>query len=348
MTRTVLTAAMVAAAMLATAMPAGAQPQELVVSSFGGAWTENHQKFVIEPFEKKYGVKVRLVTGYSADIMAQLRAQKDSPQMDIVHFSGGQEASAAAEGLLSPIKPDELPVYPDLYKVAVQNIEKGEGPAFSVAAIGLLYNRDKVGEAPTSWKDLLDKRFAGRVLITDISNSYGLLGLLGLNHALGGTLENIQPGLDAIAKLLADDDEVVSKSPEVRQLFAQGAVDVGAYANDHAYRLREAGAPIEFVMPDEGAAASFLTISLVANRPAENRDLALKFIDFSLQPEAMIGWAEAARYSPTNRQVKLPPEIAKDLIYGEEAISKLVAFDALTIGEKKSEWIEAWNKLLAR
>lgn len=347
MTRAIPPVALAVAAVLATLAPAQAQ-QELVVSSFGGAWTENHRRLVIEPFEEQYGVKVRVVTGYSADIMAQLRAQKDSPQMDVVHFSGGQEASAAAEGLLAPIEPGELPVYPDLYKVAARNIGKGEGPAFSVAAIGLLYNRDKVEPAPTSWKDLLDDRFAGRVLITDISNSYGLLGLLGLNHALGGTLENIQPGLDAVGALLEDDNEVVSKSPEVRQLFAQGVVDVGAYANDHAYRLREAGAPIAFVMPEEGAAASFLTINLVANRPAENRDLALKFIDFSLRPEAMIGWAEAARYSPTNKTVKLPPEIAQDLVYGEAAIAKLIAFDALTIGEKKSAWIDAWNKLLAR
>jgi putative spermidine/putrescine transport system substrate-binding protein len=322
--------------------------QELVVSSFGGAWTENHKKLVIDSFEKEFGVKVRLVTGYSADIMAQLRAQKDNPQMDVVHFSGGQEAIAAAEGLLAPIKPEELSNHANLYPVAVQNIAKGEGPAFSVAAIGLLYNRDLVSPAPTSWSSLFDAKYKGQVVITDISNSYGLLGLLALNNANGGTLDDIQPGLDAIGKLLADDNEVVSKSPEVRQLFAQKSVAIGAYANDHAYRLREAGAPIEFVLPDEGAAASFLTINLVANRPAEQRELALKFIDYSLRPEAMVGWAEAARYSPTNRQVKLAPEVAKDVIYGEEAINKLVAFDALAIGKNKSAWIEAWNKLLAR
>jgi putative spermidine/putrescine transport system substrate-binding protein len=319
--------------------------QELVVSSYGGEWTENHEALVIEPFEKEYGVEVRLVTGYSAEIMAQLQAQKDNPQMDVVHFSGGQEAPAAAEGLLAPIEPAELSNYPDMYPMAVANLEKGQGPAHGVAAIGLLYNRDLVDPAPTSWMDLWDPRFAGKVLITDISNSYGLLGLLMINQVHGGTLDDIQPGLDAIGKLLAD-NEVVSGSPEVRQLFAQGVVEIGAYAQDHAYRLREAGAPIEFVLPEEGAAASVLTINLVANRP--NRDLAVKFIDFTLRPEVMAGWAEAARYSPTNRKTELPPEIAKDVIYGEDAIKQLVAFDTLEVGKNKSAWIDQWNRLLAR
>jgi putative spermidine/putrescine transport system substrate-binding protein len=322
--------------------------EELVVSSYGGDWTDNQRQLVIEPFEKEHGVKVRLVTGYSADIMAQLRAQKANPQMDVVHFSGGQEAIAAAEGLLVPIKPEELEHYDDLYPIAVRNIAKGEGPAHGIAAIGLLYNRDLVDPAPTSWNDLWDERFAGQVVITDIGNSYGLLGLLMINQVQGGDLDNIDPGLQAIGQLLDADNIVVTGSPEVRQLFAEEQVVIGAYAQDHAYRLREAGAPIAFTVPEEGAAASFLTISLVAGRPPENRDLALAFINYTLRPEVMAGWAEAARYSPTSRMAELPPEIAEDVVYGEEAIGQLVAFDALKIGQNKSAYIDAWNRLLAR
>lgn len=322
--------------------------QELVVSSFGGEWTETHRKLVIEPFEKETGAKVRLVTGYSADIMAQLQAQKDNPQMDVVHFSGGQEALAAAEGLLAPIKPDELSNYADMYPIAVKNIEKGEGPAFSVAAIGLLYNHDQVEEPPTSFLDLARDEFRDKVLLVDISNSYGLLGLLMMNKANGGTLDDIQPGLDFVGELLDKGADVVKSSPEVRQLFAQGDVVVGPYANDHAYRLKEAGAPISFVVPKEGAAASFLTVNLVAGRPAENRELALKFIDYTLRPEVAAGWAEDARYSPLNKKTELPPDVAADVIYGEKAINQLVAFDALKVNQEKSKWIEAWNKLLAR
>ena len=336
------------AGILSATVSHGALAQELVVSSFGGEWTDNHRELVIEPFEKEYGVTVRLVTGYSADIMAQLQAQKDNPQMDVVHFSGGQEAVAAQEGLLAPVTEAEVPNLASLYPIAKENVARGEGPAFSAAAVGILYKSDEVNEAPTSWKDLLDDRFEGQVLLTDISNSYGLLGMLMINQVQGGTLDDIQPGLDAVGELLADGNEVVRSSTEVRQVFAQGDALIGPYANDHAYRLKDAGAPIVFVTPEEGAAASFLTVNLVAGRPEENRDLALKFIDYSLRPDVMAGWAEAARYSPMSPDAELPDEVAADVVYGEDQIAKLVAFDAAKIGEKKSEWVDAWNRLLAQ
>lgn len=337
----------VLAAALALSGAAAAQ-EELVVSSFGGEWTDTHRKLVIEPFEKETGATVRLVTGYSADIMAQLQAQQANPQMDVVHFSGGQEALAAAEGLLAPIEPEELSNHADMYPIAVQNIARGQGPAFSVAAIGLLYNHDQIAEAPTSFLDLTDVDYENRIVLADISNSYGLLSLLMLNEAKGGTLDDIQPGLEVVSDLLDSGAEVVKGSAEIRQLFAQEDVLIGPYANDHAYRLREAGAPITFVTPEEGAAASFLTVNLVAGRPPETRDLALKFIDYTLHPEVAAGWAEDARYSPMNMKTELPPEVAEDVVYGEEEIGKLVAFDALEIGRKKPQWVDAWNKMLAQ
>jgi putative spermidine/putrescine transport system substrate-binding protein len=89
-------------------------------------------------------------------------------------------------------------------------------------------------------------------------------------------------------------------------------------------------------------------VNLVAGRPAENRELALKFIDYTLRPEVAAGWAEDARYSPLNRTTELPPEVAGDVVYGEEAINQLVAFDTTKVNEEKPKWIDAWNKLLAQ
>ena len=61
---------------------------ELVINSFGGAYEKRHRELVIEPFEKANNVKVTVVTVYSADMVAQLRAQKAAPRFDVVHLSG--------------------------------------------------------------------------------------------------------------------------------------------------------------------------------------------------------------------------------------------------------------------
>jgi putative spermidine/putrescine transport system substrate-binding protein len=317
----------------------------LVINSFGGAYEKAHLELVIKPFEQKYNCKIKIITAYSADALARLRAQKNKPQLDIVHFSGGQEAIAAKEDLLVPIKPEQLSNYEDMYPFAVEGIEQGRGPVYSIAAFGILYNTDKVSPAPTGWKDLSRKELCGRILLTDISNTYGLLGLLMLNKTQGGSLDDIKPGLEAVKKLL-DCSTIISKSPEIQQNFAQGNAWIAPYAQDYTHTLTKAGLPIKFLLPEEGTPAVFITVNAVAGRP--NTDLAIKFIDFSIRAEAQAGWAAALRYSPTNRATKLSPELAEQVIYGKENIDKLVKFDPITINANRAAWTDEWNRTIAR
>ena len=318
---------------------------ELVINSFGGAYEKKHRELVIEPFEKANNVKITVVTAYSADMVAQLRAQKAAPRFDIVHLSGGLEATAAAEGLLSPIKPEQLSNYADLYPFAVQNIAKGEGPAYSAAVVGMLYDEKKTKPVPTSWLDITNPAYAGHLVLTDISNNWGLLGFLMINKVAGGSLDDINPGLEVIKKSLKG-ATVLSKSPEIQQAFAQSDAWIAPYAQDYAFTLTSAGLPVKFVQPKEGAVFSPITVNLVAGRP--NQALALKFIDYSLRAEASAGWAESFRYSPVNRKAKLSPEAAAGVLSGEEATKNLITFDPIKVGQMRAAWTEQWNRAIAK
>ncbi|MBL8702826.1 MAG: ABC transporter substrate-binding protein [Alphaproteobacteria bacterium] len=318
---------------------------ELVINSFGGAYEKKHRELVIEPFEKANNVKITVVTAYSADMVAQLRAQKAAPRFDVVHLSGGLEATAAAEGLLAPIKPEQLSNHADLYPFAVQNIAKGEGPAYSAAVVGMLYDEKKTKPVPTSWLDIANPAYAGHLVLTDISNNWGLLGFLMINKVAGGSLDDINPGLEVIKKSLKG-ATVLSKSPEIQQAFAQSDAWVAPYAQDYAFTLTSAGLPVKFVQPKEGAVFSPITVNLVAGRP--NQALALKFIDFSLRAEASAGWAESFRYSPVNRKAKLSAEAAAGVLSGEEATKNLITFDPIKVGQMRAAWTEQWNRAIAK
>jgi len=326
-------------------VPALAQ-EVLRINSFGGVYEETHQRLVIKPFEEANNVRVEVVTLYSADTLAQLRAQKDAPQFDVVHFSGGQEIVAAREGLLDPITPAELTNYDDLYPFAVEGIEQGIGPAYVVVANGLIYNSEKVETPPKTWAEFLAGGYGEEVTLTDLSNTYGLQALLMMNQVAGGTLENIQPGLDAARKLLDEGAQIVASAPEIQQAFAQGATAIAPYAQEYAYTLRAAGMPVGFIAPTDGAPVSYFTISAVSGRP--NSELAKKFIDFSLSAEVQAGWAEAMRYSPTNKAATLADDVAGDVIYGEEAVSQTVRFDPEVVNANRPEWVEAWNRMIAQ
>src|SRR5437868_14262256 len=51
-----------------------AQQKTLVVTGYGGRWSEVMKKALIEPFEKQHGVKIELVTGITTEWVAKLMA----------------------------------------------------------------------------------------------------------------------------------------------------------------------------------------------------------------------------------------------------------------------------------
>lgn len=326
---------------LVTAAPALAQ--SITINSFGGSYEEAHIRCVVDPFREATGAEVQIVTAYSADAFAQLRAQKDAPQFDVIHFSGGQEIVGAAEGLLAPIDPSKLDNIDQLYDITKPNLAKGEGPAYAIAPVGLLLAE---GKTLDSWADLMAEDDASTTVLTDISNAYGMLGFLMMNQVAGGSLEDIQPGLDAVMTLLENGALVVNTSPEIQQEFAQNGAEIAPYAADYAYTLRKAGLPVHFTLPEEGVPASFITVNLVAGR--DNGDLAMKFIDVEISKSAQECMAEALRYTPTNRTVELPEDVAADMVYGEEAVAKLIRFDPSTIEANRGTWVDDWNRTIAR
>ncbi|MDI2099314.1 ABC transporter substrate-binding protein [Ruicaihuangia caeni] len=321
-------------------------PTELVVTSFGGDWEAAYIEAVVEPFEEEYNAEITLVTLYSADAMAQLTAQKANPQLDVVHFSGGQEVAAAADGLIESIDPADLSNLDDLYPIAAEGVERGEGPVMQVTPIGLVYRTDKIEKAPTSWDDINNPDYAQHVALTDLSNTYGLLTLLAVNQHEGGDLDDIQPGLDSLGALVDSGAAFVIKtSADMQQAFSARDVWIAPYAQDYAETLRKADLPVEFALPSEGAPASFITANVVAGR--DNADLATQLVDFSLRPEVQAKFAESMYYSPVNTKAELSDETGSRVVHGED-FGKLVRYDSAVVNEKRQSWTDAWNSRIAQ
>ncbi|WP_258546293.1 extracellular solute-binding protein, partial [Microbacterium sp. H6] len=231
--------------------------ETIVVTSFGGDWEKAFIEAVVDPFEEETGAKVELITLYSADALAQVTAQKASPQIDVVHFSGGQEFTAAEQGLIAPIAADDLSETGDLIDLATAGLERGEGPVIQLAPIGLVYNTEADAPAPTSWLDLFDEAYAGHVALTDFSNTYGVLSMLRVADALGGGIDDTSQAITDLGALASSGDAiVVPTSPDLQTAFAQRDTWLAPYAMDYAGTLQDAGLPVEFIVPEEGVTAS--------------------------------------------------------------------------------------------
>ncbi len=87
----------------------------------------------------------------------------------------------------------------------------------------------------------------------------------------------------------------------------------------------------------------------LARRPefrAEHLTLAWKLVDMYLSPEVQTAFATELFFSPTNKTVKLPPDVARKMISGPAEVDKLVLFDWAKVARQRPQWTERWNKEL--
>jgi putative spermidine/putrescine transport system substrate-binding protein len=156
---------------------------------------------IMKDFTAKYGIKINDANpdGSSQDeinAMEQLKGQSRAP--DVLDMGTAFAIQADQKGLLAP------------YKVATW----GNIPAGSKASdatwyddyggfVAIGYNPAKVKVAPTSFKDLLNPVYKKQVAIngnpTQASAAFSAVYAAAL--ANGGSLDNIQPGIDYFKKL---------------------------------------------------------------------------------------------------------------------------------------------------
>lgn len=315
--------------------------RELVVTAFGGDYEKAQQKALFAKFERENDVKIKTVTIYSADALAKLTAAGGNAGFDVVQFSGGQEVQAAQNGLLEKIEASELE---NAEKMFPQALQEGYAPAYAFDVAGFI-SREGTEPLPDSWEAIGDPRLKGRIAVPDISNTYGVQTLIGLAEANGGSIENVQPGFDALKQAKGNIHSFFKDAPTMVQLLSRKEIDVGIYDSIYAFLMQKQGIPVRFSVPKEGSFLTKVTMNVV--KDSKNRDLAVKLIDMALDPEVQAEFAAESGSVPTNKDAKVTGPAAKLLATPEE-IARLKPMDDAYVAKNRSAWTATWNRTIAK
>ena len=321
--------------------------QTLYVGGSGGSTEKLFKEKIIPPFEARTGAKVVYVPGNSTDILAKVRAQQGKQELSVALIDDGQMSQAVGLGLCAPL--EDGPVYQELYLNAKMIGGKSIGTGF--IATGLGYNKEVFARngwaAPTSWNDLTDPKFKGKVSIPPITNGYGLLTLVMMARLNGGGEANIDPGFDAIVKKVAPNVLAWEPSPgKMAQMMQTGEAPLVVWGNGRVLSVADQGAPVEFVYPKEGAIVIMTAACPVAGAPQPK--LAQQFVQHMVSAEVQAMLATGVGFGPVNKNAKLAPEIEKRVVFGPEQVSKLISPNYDIINVKRAEWTQRWNRAVEK
>ncbi|PZP40373.1 MAG: branched-chain amino acid ABC transporter substrate-binding protein [Azospirillum brasilense] len=346
MRRLLLAATALMGAAFGAAGTASAQDR-LVVAAYGGSYEKIMRESVIPAFEKANNVKVDYVAGNSSDSLAKLQAQRGRQEIGVVVLDDGPMAQAISLGFCQQTA-DKAAV-DSLYPIAVMDGGKALGTGFGYT--GIAYNtevfRQRNLPVPASWMDLARPEYRQRLSIPGIDNTYALHTLVMLARANGGSETDIAPGFKVMREKINPNVLAYESSPgKMSEMFQSGEIWLSVWGSSRVSAMKDAGFPLEIVRPREGAVVLMTATCAVEGAPKP--ELAQKFVAHLVSPEVQEAFSRGYGNGPTNRNVRLPEDVAKRVIYGEDQVKQLVTMDWDVINKNRTEWTRRWQREVER
>jgi putative spermidine/putrescine transport system substrate-binding protein len=323
------------------ALPAAAD--ELVVATFGGTFVENSKKCHAAAFEKATGASVKYVLGSSVQTAAKLRAAGARAELDVAYMDSQIVKQMKAEGLLQALEPAKIEHWGDLYDASRD--KDGYWVSLMFAGTIITYNTNLVKTPPASWADLWKPEWKGKLAIPDISGTSGQQFLMAAARLNGGSIENIDPGFEAIKKLKPNVQMMYTQPDQIIPLFERGDIALAVWYTDRTGAAAAKGVPVAAAYPKEGAIGIVPTVSVP--KASQRRELAQKYIAVLLSPEGQLCFAQTQFAGPTNKKVQLPADLAKLVPFGD-LVQRMYFPDTDFVARKFPEWSERWGREIAR
>lgn len=335
-----------ASALALTASLAQADDKTLYLAAYGGSTETLFKEVIIPQWEAKTGAKVVYVPGNSTDTLAKLRAQEGAQEIDIAFIDDGPMTQAINFGYCDTVKED---TYAELYEAARMPENKAVG--VGIVATGLAYNADMFAkngwDAPSSWADLADPKFKGKIAIPPITNGYGLHALIMAAKLHGGGEENIEPGFEAFLDKI--DANVLAYEPssgKMSELFQNGEIAMSVWGSGRLKSLADTGFPGEFAYPKEGAVNLLIAACPVVG--SDVPELSQDFLQFITTPEMQQYFAVQKGWGPVNKNTELTAEQIGALPVGPERVDTLVNINYTIVNEQRGQWTQQWTRRIER
>jgi putative spermidine/putrescine transport system substrate-binding protein len=272
------------------------------------------------------------------DQLAKLSAARNNTPFDVVLLPTGPMLQAADQGLLQPIPAGAMP---NLANVPA-SFQRQYGPDVALQIVGIAYNPATVKTPPTSWAQLWDKAYVGKVGLPDMSSGLGMAFVMEVARSKTGNPYDMDAAFAELKKLLPSVATISDNPATLSAMFQQGEVDIAPQFLNEVEVVKAKGVALGFVRPDTGWA--ILASGLYVPKGSAKVDLAAKYIDAALDPGVQLKLAGAPNYLiPTNSKVPFSGSLAS-IAKNMDEMAKNNQYDWQLVNKNRPDWLARFNK----
>lgn len=325
--------------------------ETLVVNAYGGEFQDIFLKTTVEPFEKKFGVKVVYDNaGTASEDYAKIRASRGAPGFDVAaELTPPEIILGQREKLLEPLTEREVPNLKHVWEKS-RSIIPNSGIVHTYQYTALIWNKKKV-EKPESWADYWEPwkkygdKIKGQVINFNPSNLLSIYALIMAAKLKGGGVANLDPAWDVLKAQKPYVGTVVTTSAQAAPYFENEQVWIAPYWSARAGFYEAAGYPIGIVIPKEGT----IGLANCAAIPigAKNKKLAYEFLNWRLDRDVQRAFNLAYYSSPGRPDITDWPKVfAETQIVTKRQMDGVDFPDSEVITAKRREWTMKWQEVM--
>jgi putative spermidine/putrescine transport system substrate-binding protein len=317
--------------------PASGQQKKITLLVWASTWN-GLIKPLAEQFAKETGIGIDVeVEASSMEGLVKAQAMRGKPTADVWFTGQGVAERAATDpGLLAPMPVDKLSNWKDV-------IPGGTSPTFAAAyyfPFGIVYRPDLVpGGTITSWEQLWGPGFENKLALPTPAFFPGRMILVATLLA-GGSIDNIDPGLEKLKTLKKNVAFWFSSDPQARKALAQGEVSVMVTSSSAIKTLADQGVTVKMVSP-KPAPIIFEGMTILKGG---KEDLAAAFVNYMIGAQWQKVVTDSWNMGPINKKVTPAANFAAVMPKpGDE-----VVFDEAVINQRIGAWTEKFNQVIGK
>ncbi|MEV7783685.1 ABC transporter substrate-binding protein [Kitasatospora sp. NPDC088351] len=304
---------------------------------------------LMDSFKAKYGIEIEDENpdGSSQDEINAITSRKGQDRApDVVDLGSAFALQAVKDGLLAPYKVATFDKVPDTMKDANGAAVNDYGGYVSIGC-----DAKKIANCPKTFADLLKPEYKGQVALngnpTKSGSAFG--GVYAAALANGGSLDNIQPGIDFFGKLKQSGNfnPVESTPATVEKGETPISIDWSYLNAGYTDEFKEKGVDWKVSVPSDGSYAQFYNqgINKWAPHPAAAR-LWQEYL-FSAEGQNLFlgGYATPSTFEALKKDGTLDTAAAAKLPAIEKPFTTFPTQDQITAAKKVVT--ENWTKAIA-
>lgn len=252
-------------------------------------------KPLLDRFSERTGIKVNLVTGDADALLKRLQSEgRNSPADLLITTDAGRLYRAVEAGVTQAVESETLrQAVPEAYREPA-----GHWYGLSLRARPIFYLKDKVSPGElSSYEDLADPKWAGRICIRSSGNIYNQ-SLVASMIAHSGEEKTEQWAAGLVRNFArspkgGDRDQIKAAAAGECDIAVANTYYYGGMLTGKDESERLAAEKVALFWPNQSGRGTHVNISGAAvTAHAGNRDNAIKLLEFLVQPESQSWYAE--------------------------------------------------------